>query len=170
MIPAARAEAETMNAETLALLNDVTGRVQRNILAMECPAIVLLSGEKDLALSDYDYLRDNDTAAAFERRAADLFHQIHGVRWVIAVPLVLIESDGGTSARAVSNDPLRPGEQEAISWMSFDRADGMDVGRLSYTRRPGGQPVWGDLETRVAPARVLPANPGYLLLTLTAEQ
>ncbi|WP_182881747.1 hypothetical protein [Microbispora sp. H10949] len=39
-------------------------------------------------LSDYDYLRDEATAAAFETRAAAKAHEIGATRWVLAVPQV----------------------------------------------------------------------------------
>jgi hypothetical protein len=47
---------------------------------------------------------------------------------------------------AVSNHPLREGEQEAITWMSFDRNDGIDYGRVAYARCPNGVPVFEEPE------------------------
>jgi len=79
---------------------------------------------------------------------------------------------GVVSTRAVSNHPLREGEQEAITWTSFDADDGVDYGRVVFARRPNGEPVFDDPEIFTAKARVRPApnTPGYTLLrTLTAD-
>lgn len=45
-----------MNDETAALLFDAVGRLELNILAGECPATVILQGQRLLVLSDFDYL------------------------------------------------------------------------------------------------------------------
>jgi hypothetical protein len=154
-----------MNEATAHLLFDAVERMEKNIMAQECPAIVAMEGAEKLALSDYDYLRDTDTAAAFEIRAADKALEIGAVRWVLAVPQVWLFKPPSTIAvRAVSNHPLREGEQEAITWMSFDREDGVDYGRVAYTRRPNGEPVFEDPEifdVGVRPAEIMP---GFVLL------
>lgn len=154
-----------MNAETAGLLFDVVGRLEKNIVARECPAIVAVAGERTLVLSDYDYLRDPDTACAFERRAAVKGKEIGAIRWVLAVPQVwFFEPPSTVSVRAVSNHPLREGEQEAITWMSFDREDGVDYGRVAYARRPNGEPVFEDPEIFDVGIRPRPEAPGYTLL------
>ncbi|KAB8166554.1 hypothetical protein FH609_002570 [Streptomyces sp. 3MP-14] len=139
------------------------------IRARDCPAIVVLQGERRLALSDYDYLRDQRTAAAFERRSADHAHRIHANRWVFAVPQVWLHTSDGIASRAVSNHPLREGEQEAITWTAFDLNDGVDYGLVPYTRRPDGEPVFGDPE--VFTSEVTPGEraPGWTLLRALAE-
>ncbi|WP_084965915.1 hypothetical protein [Thermoactinospora rubra] len=157
-----------MNDETAALLFDVVGRLEVSILARECPAIVVLQGERLLALTDYDYLQDDQTAAAFERRAADKAREIDAKRWVLAVPQVWVVTPDAIFSRAVSNHPLREGEQEAITWMSFDREDGVDYGRVPYTRRPNGEPVFGDPEIITVGVRPDESMPGYTLLQALA--
>ncbi|MFC5814159.1 hypothetical protein [Nonomuraea harbinensis] len=77
-----------MNAETADLLLDVVRRLEKSIVARECPAIVAVQGERKLVLSDYDYLRDTAAAAAFETRAAEKAREIGVDRWVLAVPQV----------------------------------------------------------------------------------
>ncbi|WP_433498813.1 hypothetical protein ACQP1K_00125 [Sphaerimonospora sp. CA-214678] len=154
-----------MNDETESLLYEVVERLEKSIIARDCPAIVALRGARKLVLSDYDYLRDEPTATAFETRAAAKAHEIDAVRWVLAVPQVWVFMPPSTVAmRAVSNHPLREGEQEAITWMSCDRDDGVDYGRVPYARRPSGEPVFDDPE--VFTVGVLPheAMPGFTLL------
>ncbi|WP_433347630.1 hypothetical protein ACQP25_30775 [Microtetraspora malaysiensis] len=154
-----------MKAETADLLFDVVQRLEKSIQARDCPAIVAVEGERKLVLSDYDYLRDSATAAAFEARAADKARGLGAVRWVLAVPQVWIFKPPSTIAlRAVSNHPLREGEQEAITWMSFDREDGVDYGRVAYTRRPNGEPVFEEPEIFEVGIRPRETMPGFLLL------
>ncbi len=154
-----------MNAATLDLLFDVVRRLEKNIVARECPAIVAIESERKLVLSDYDYLRDSATAAAFEEKVAGKAREIDAARWVLAVPQVWIFQPPSTIAlRAVSNHPLREGEQEAITWMSFDRDDGVDYGRVVYARRPSGEPVFEEPEIFDVGIRPREAMPGFLLL------
>ncbi|MFC4058928.1 hypothetical protein ACFOWE_11515 [Planomonospora corallina] len=154
-----------MNDETTALLFDVVGRLEKSIVARDRPAIVALDGERRLVLSDYDYLRDEPTAAAFEARAAAKAHEIAATRWVLAVPQVWVFTPPSTvSVRAVSNHPLREGEQEAITWMSCDRGDGVDYGRVAYARRPSGEPVFEDPEVFTVGIRPHEGMPGFALL------
>lgn len=61
--------------------------------------MVAVQGERPLVLSDYDYLRDDETAAAFEHRAAEQARQVGATRWVFAVPQVWILTDSGVAAR-----------------------------------------------------------------------
>ncbi|GAA1895208.1 hypothetical protein [Streptantibioticus ferralitis] len=153
-----------MTPDTESLLRDAVERVERAIRARDCPAVVVLEGDRKVVLSDYDYLRDDATAAAFEQRAADQARQIHAARWVLAVPQVWLEmSDGGIAARAVSNLPLREGEQEAITWMSFDATDGVDYGLVPYVRRPNGEPIFDEPE-RITAAVQPDEYPGCTLL------
>jgi hypothetical protein len=87
-------------------------------------------------------------------------------------PQVWVVKAGVVSTRAVSNYPLREGEQEAITWTSFDADDGVDYGRVLFARRPHGQPVFDDPEIFSVKAQVrsAPSTPGYTLLhALTAE-
>jgi hypothetical protein len=61
--------------------------------------------------------------------------------------------------RAVSNHPLRENEQEAITWTSFDLAGGLDYGRVAYSRRPNGEPVFEEPEVfmvEVWPTETMP--------------
>ncbi|KAB8185286.1 hypothetical protein [Microbispora catharanthi] len=69
-----------MNDKTAALLDDVVSRLEKSIVARDCPAIVVLNGDRRPALSDYDDLRDDATAAAFETRAAAKAHEIGAMR------------------------------------------------------------------------------------------
>jgi hypothetical protein len=153
-----------MNDETAALLIDVVGRLEGSIRARDCPAIIALDGIRLLVLTDYDYLRDEATAQAFERRAAGKAQEIDTVRWVLAVPQVWVASKGIVSVRAVSNHPLREGEQEAITWMSFDRNDGIDYGRVAYARRPNGDPIFEEPEMFTIEVRPAEGMPGVTLL------
>lgn len=66
--------------------------------------------------------------------------------------------------RAVSNHPLREGEHEAITWMSCDRDDGVDYGRVPYARRPSGEPVFDDPEVFTVGVLPYEAMPGFTLL------
>jgi hypothetical protein len=160
-----------MNEESAALLFDVIGRLEKSIVAHNCPAIVALVGERTLVLSDYDYLRDDESAVAFEGRAAAKALEIGARRWVFAVPQVWLFTPPNTIlTRAVSNHRLREGEQEAISWMSFGADDGVDYGRVAYARRPSGEPVFEDPEVFTVGIMPTEVVPGYRLLqALIAE-
>lgn len=154
-----------MNDETAVLLFDVVERLEKSIIARDCPAIVTLQGERLLVLSDYDYLRDQQAAVSFERRVADKAREIGAIRWVLAVPQVWIFKPPSTIAlRAVSNHPLREGEQEAITWMSLDQADGVDYGRVAYARRPNGELVFEEPEVFDVGIRPREVMPGHALL------
>jgi hypothetical protein len=153
-----------MNAETAQLLSQVTERLQQSIRAGHCPAMVALDGPRQLTLSDYDYLRDDATAARFEERAAATARQADACRWVLAVPQVWVITAEMVSVRAVSNLPLRAGESEAITWMAFDVDDGIDYGRVLFTRRPSGEPVFADAEVIARPVRPAAGMPGYTML------
>ncbi|MDF5759071.1 hypothetical protein [Spongiactinospora sp. TRM90649] len=153
-----------MNDQVTALLFDVVARLQQSIQARDCPAIAALAGDRVLYLSDYDYLRDDVTAAAFETRAAAKAVEIDARRWVLAVPQVWVITRDGVLTRAVSNHPLREGEQEAITWMAYDRSDGVDYGRVPYARRPSGEPVFGEPEVITVGVRPDVHMPGYTLL------
>jgi hypothetical protein len=153
-----------VNDDVVTLLFDVVGRLERSIQLHDCPAIVALEGQRKLVLSDYDYLRDPATAAAFERRAADSAKQIVVTRWVFAVPQVWMINERDIAVRAVSHHRLRSGEQEAITWMAYDEADGVDYGRVPYTRRPNGEPVFGDPEVFTVGVCPGQSMPGYALL------
>ncbi len=153
-----------MNDDTAVLLFDVVERLERNIRTRDCPAIVALQGESKLVLSDFDYLRDQATAAAFERRAAVKAREVAVVRWVFAVPQIWRITPSEVSARAVSNHPLREGEEEAITWMAYDRGDGVDYGRVAYTRRPSGEPVFAEPQVLTIGVRPAESTPGYTLL------
>jgi hypothetical protein len=154
-----------MTPEVTDLLFDVVQRLEKGIVARDCPAIVAVEGHRRLVLSDYDYLRDRDTATAFETRAAQKAQEVEAVRWVLAVPQVWIFKPPSTIAlRAVSNHALREGEQEAITWMSFDQGDGVDYGRVAYARRPNGEPVFEEPEVIEVDVRPREAMPGYTFL------
>jgi hypothetical protein len=153
-----------MNDQTSALLFDVVARLERNIIARDCPAIAALQGERLLVLSDYDYLRDKQSASAFETRAAAKAQEIGATRWVFAVPQVWVIKPDSVFTRAVSNLPLREGEQEAITWMSFDSGDGVDYGRVPYARRPSREPVFDDPEMFTVGVHPDEHMPGFMLL------
>lgn len=153
-----------MNPETAQLLSRVTERLQQSIRSGDCPAMVALDGPRQLTLSDYDYLRDDATAARFEERAAAAAHQAGACRWVLAVPQVWVITSDMVSVRAVSNLPLRPDEAEAITWMAFDFDDGIDYGRVLFTRRPSGEPIFADAEVIARPVRPAAGMPGYTML------
>ncbi len=156
-----------MNDATWALVTDVVERVQRAISMMDCPAIVILDGDRRQILSDYDYLRDEDATTAFERKAAAHAKAIHAHRFAFAVPQVIVETVPGTvQARAVSNHPLRPGEQETVAWTAYDAADGVDYGWAPYTRRPNNEPVFGPPEIFDMPVKAAERMPGVRLLRL----
>jgi hypothetical protein len=154
-----------MNDATKILLLDVVDRLQQAIVARHCPALVILIGQRRLVMSDYDYLRDDTTAHAFEHRAAEKAREIEATRWVLAVPQVWLEIEGGVAARAVSNLPLREAEEEVISWMSFDADDGADYGFVPYTRRPNGEPIFDEPKLFTEPIQAQPDMPGFTLLT-----
>ncbi len=153
-----------MSPDTAALLSQVCGRLERSIRERDAPAIAALQGEQVLTLSDYDYLRDDATAAAFEDRAAVKARELGARRWVLAVPQVWVITPEQVSVRAVSNLPLRDGEQEAITWMAFDAAHGVDYGLVPYGRRPSGEPVFGEPEVITARVQAAPGMPGYRML------
>ncbi|AGP58350.1 hypothetical protein [Streptomyces rapamycinicus] len=159
-----------MNRDTEILLRNVAGRVERAVTERDCPAMVAVQGDRTLVLSDYDYLRDAPTAAAFEQRAAEKAQQIHAVRFVFAVPQVWLFDQDTVYGRAVANLPLREGEQELIAWMSFDADDGVDYGFLPYARRPSGEPVFDDHTVITVPVQPYDDFPGrHLLRALTHE-
>ncbi|UIX34329.1 hypothetical protein [Streptomyces sp. GQFP] len=158
-----------MNQDTESLLFDVAGRLERAIIDRDCPAMVALQGDRTLVLSDYDYLRDEPTAAAFEHRAAERAREIHTSRFVFAVPQVWVDTDDTVQARAVSNHPLREDEREVIAWMSYDAHDGVDYGFVPYVRRPNGEPIFADPEVFTALVRPREQAPGWTLLRALME-
>ena len=158
-----------MNDDTVGLLFDVVERLQRNIQARDCPAIIALQGQHKLMLSDYDYLRDQATAVAFETRAAAKAREIGARRWVIAVPQIWLITADEISARAVSNRPLLEHEQEAITWTAYDHQDGVDYGRVAYTRRPNGEPIFAEPQMLTVGVRPGEATPGFRLLRILLE-
>lgn len=155
-----------MNHDTETLMFGVTDRVQQAIRDREAPAVVVLQGDRLLVLSDYDYHRDRDTAAAFERRAADKAQEIHAARFAFAVPQIWRPTDDGINARGVSNNPLLEGEREVIAWLAYDTTDGVDYGHVPYTRRPNGEPVFDDPEIFTGAVQPFDRYPGWLLLRL----
>jgi hypothetical protein len=159
-----RAAGAGMNDETEALLYDVVERLQRSIVARDCPAIVVLDGERQLVLSDFDYLRDRETATAFEVRAAAKARESGATRWVLAVPQVWVITPDQIASRAMSNHPLREDEQEAITWMTFDLAEGVDYGRVRYSRRPSGEPIFEEPEMLTVGVRPTELMPGFAML------
>ncbi|MFG1667618.1 hypothetical protein [Streptomyces sp. Y7] len=158
-----------MNQDTERLLLDVVGRLERAVVARDCPAMVALQGDRTLVLSDYDYLRDEATAVAFELRAAGTARENHTARFVLAVPQVWVDTEDGVYARAVSNHPLRQGEREVIAWMSYDSQDGVDYGFVPYTRRPDGRPIFADPEVFTVPVRPEDKAPGWTLLRVLMQ-
>ncbi|MEU6260170.1 hypothetical protein ACFUEN_29810 [Streptomyces griseorubiginosus] len=160
-----------MNHATEILLRDVTDRLERAIRGQDCPAMVAMQGERTLTLSDFDYLRDDATAQAFERRAAEKAQQVHAVRFAFAVPQVWLFAEDAVYGRAVANLPLRQGEQELMAWMTFDADDGVDYGYLPYARRPNGEPVFDEHEVITVPVQPYDEFPGrHLLRDLTRDQ
>ncbi|RFS81580.1 hypothetical protein D0T12_31520 [Actinomadura spongiicola] len=153
-----------MNDDLAAVLFDVVERQERHIRANEYLAIAALDGQRKLMLSDYDYLRDRAAAVAFEQRAAVHVRRVAAVRWVLAVPQVWVINERDVAARAPSPHPLRPGEEEGVTWMGFDQEDGIDYGVVPYTRRPSGEPVFDDPKVFTVP--VIPGDlmPGHSLL------
>ena len=155
-----------MNDDTASLLFDVVERLEQNIQARDCPAIVAMQGQRKLVLSDYDYLRDQAAAVAFETRAAAKAQEIGARRWVIAVPQIWLITAGEISARAVSNHPLLEDEQEAITWTAYDHQDGVDYGRVAYTRRPNGEPIFAEPQVLTVGVRPGETTPGFSLLRI----
>jgi len=154
-----------MNDDTWALVTDVVGRVQHAINLKQAPAIVILDGDRRQILSDYDYQHDQDTAHAFEHTAADRARALNLRRFAFAVPRVILETAPGSyDGRAVSNHPLRAGEQETIVWTAYDTAGGADFGLAGYTRRPNGRPVFDEPEIFDVPIRADDRMPGVRLL------
>jgi hypothetical protein len=158
-----------MTPETEELLDRVVAALQREIGSGQCPAVVAVGGTPPLVLTDYDYQRDEVTAQGFERRAAARVSEAGATRWVLAVPQVWLIASNVVSVRAVSNLPLREGESEAITWMAVDLSEGVDYGRVRFTRDPGGAPVFGDIEVIAVQARPAPGMPGYAMLQLIAR-
>jgi len=161
-----------VNEATADLLRDATRRLERAILERDCPAIAALQGERKLLLSDYDYLRDPETARSFEERAAAKAREIDAVRAALVVPQVWLWGPDTIYSRAVANLPLREGEQELIAWTVFDLHDGVDYGYLPYTRRPNGTPIFDTDHTVInTPTQPYDNYPGlHLLRNLTQEQ
>jgi len=159
-----------MNDDLVALLFQVVHRVEEHIRAGEHLAVLAVEGQRSLVLSDYDYLLDRTAAAAFERRAAGHARSVSAVRWVLAVPQVWVINRGDVAVRSVSPHPLRAGEQEAITWVACDHAEGVDYGRVAYARRPRGEPVFEEPEVFTVPLLPGELMPGYTLLhSLTTD-
>lgn len=155
-----------MNDAVRDLLFDVVDQVERAVRERDCPAVVRLVGDRTVTMSEYDYLRDNETAVAFERRAAEQARAIGVQRFVFAVSQVWLIVDEGIASRAVSNLPLREGEHEVITWMSYDAGDGVDYGLVPVGRRPNGEPIFGDPEVFEVPMQTRDIMPGRKLLAL----
>jgi hypothetical protein len=157
-----------MTSEIEEMLGRVVAALQREISSGQCPAVVAVGGDHPLLLTDYDYQRDEATAQGFERRAAARVREAGATRWVLAVPQVWVITATLVSTRAVSSLPLREGESEAITWMAVDLSEGVDYGRVPFTRRPRGEPVFGNIEVITVQASPAPGMPGYTMLHLTA--
>ena len=155
-----------MNDACRELLLDVVGRVQRAVRERDCPAVVALDGNRSIVMEEYDYLRDDETATAFEHRAAEQARGIALQRFVFAVSQVWLIVEEGVAARAVSNLPLREGEHEVITWMTYDAGDGVDYGLVPVGRRPNGEPIFGDPEVFEVPVQARDVMPGRRLLAL----
>ncbi|MDI5964053.1 hypothetical protein [Streptantibioticus silvisoli] len=155
-----------MNDACRELLLDVVGRVQRAVRERDCPAVVALEGHRTVVMEEYDYLRDDETATAFEHRAAEQARGIAVQRFAFAVSQVWLIVEEGVAARAVSNLPLRQGEHEVITWMTYDAGDGVDYGLVPVGRRPNGEPVFGDPEVFEVPVQARATMPGRTLLAL----
>jgi hypothetical protein len=154
-----------MNEATARLLFAAVERLEADIAALECPAMVAIEGRGRLLLSAYDYLRDVRAAQAFEVMAAERALALGADRWVLTVPQVwLFQPPGTIAVRPLGGGPLREGEHEAITWMSFDRADGIDYGRVAYVRRPKGEPVFDDPEMFDVGVTPTGTMPGFTLL------
>ncbi|MEV5576590.1 hypothetical protein AB0L06_41735 [Spirillospora sp. NPDC052269] len=153
-----------MNEHTEALLLDVVERVKTAIRAQDCPAIVVLDGRPRVILSDYDYLRDDTTARAFELRAAEKAKETGATRWALAVPMVWLITEHSIATRPVSNLPLREGEQEVIMWTTGDLNEGVDYGRVPYTRRPDSTPAFDGPEIVTIALRPTRSTVGSVLL------
>ncbi len=152
------------------MLGRVVMALQREINSGQCPAMVAVGGDRPLVLSDYDYQRDEAAAQGFERRAAARAREARATRWVLAVPQVWLIASSVVSVRAVSNLPLRDGESEAITWMAVDLSEGVDYGRVPFTRNRRGVPEFGDIEVIAVHASPAPSMPGYTMLRLTASE
>ncbi|MEX5709140.1 hypothetical protein AB1484_12725 [Parafrankia sp. FMc6] len=152
-----------MNTDTWTLVEDITGRVQQAVSAGDYPAILGLHGRRNLVLTDRPYLISWATALAFEIRAAARAQSNATHRWVLAVPQVWYQDGDLIEARPLFTAPVQPDEQEAITWMSCDDTDGIDYGRVPFTRRPGGEPVFDDPEFFTSPIRPLQRTPGAAL-------
>ncbi|MET7486616.1 hypothetical protein [Streptomyces sp. NPDC005538] len=126
-----------MNQDTESLLADVAGRLERAIRERAYPAMVALQGDRTLVLSDYDYLRDVHTAAAFEQRAAEKALENHTSRFVFAVPQVWVDTDDSVQ-RDVAPDEQGEwdgyGEENAA--IRLRGAPGR--ARTPFSRRPFG--------------------------------
>jgi hypothetical protein len=158
-----------MNAETEELLGRVVRALEREIVSGQCPAMVAVGGDRPLVLSDYDYQRDEAAAQDFERRAVAKAREARATRWVLAVPQVWFIASNVVSVRAVSNLPLRAGESEAITWIAVDLSEGVDYGRVPFTRHPNGAPEFGDIEVIAIQASPAPGMPGYTMLRLATS-
>ncbi|ABD11163.1 hypothetical protein CcI156_17935 [Frankia sp. CcI156] len=152
-----------MNTHTWTLIEDITARVQRAVRAGDQPAILGLHGTRNLIVSDYDYLCSWATALAFEIRAAAQAQSNATHRWVLAVPQVWYDDGEIIQARPLHTAPVQADEQEAITWMSCDDTDGVDYGRVPFTRRPNGEPVFDDPEYFTSPVHSLQRTPGAAL-------
>jgi hypothetical protein len=159
-----------MNDDLAALLFTTLHRVEEHIRAEEYLAVLAVEGPRPLVLSDYDYLLDRDAAEAFERRAAAHARSVSAIRWVLAVPQVWVINKRDVSVRSASPHPLREGEQEAITWVACDHAEGVDYGRVAYARRPSREPVFEEPEVFTVPLLPGELMPGYILLrSVTSE-
>ncbi|WP_239396498.1 hypothetical protein [Frankia sp. CiP3] len=157
-----------MNSETWALVEDIATRVQHAVRAGDHPAIVGLYGDRNLTLSDYDYLISWATSLAFEIRAATQAQAIATHRWVFAVPQVWFHDGDTIQACPLFTAPLQLGETETISWMSYDEGDGIGYGRVEFARRPNGDPVFEEPEYFTTPMNPLPRHSGAALHRLLA--
>ncbi|MFM9615519.1 hypothetical protein DF268_11790 [Streptomyces sp. V2] len=103
-----------MNGPTADLLRDATRRLERAILERDCPAIAALQGDRKLLLSDYDYLRDQETARAFEDRAAAKAREINAVRVALVVRQVWLFATDTIYSRAVAKLPCARASRNSL--------------------------------------------------------
>lgn len=159
-----------MNDATWMLVTDVVERVQHSIRMTDYPATVILDGDRRQILSDYDYVGGESARVAFETRAAEHARQLSIHRFAIAVPQVVERAPGGLQSRGLSDQPLRPGEQESVVWTAYDAADGVDYGWAPYARRPDGQPVFDSPTIFDLPVNPTEKTPGVRLLHLLLDK
>lgn len=104
-----------------------------------------------------------EAGVAFERLLA--FEGVkHRERFgALVVPVIYRDGDAGSHFRNPHKEMV-DGESRMLFGITWDVREGFDIHRLFYSRRPNGDPVFGDVESLNGASRLPHNAPGSALI------